>query len=197
MMRVKTKFFSALRSISLVPPENIFLIIAIVFGLLHAVLTPPFQSPDEYIHFYRSYHLSQGNLGGEKAFLPKDVMDFSREVNRDLPGNDQNKQSKKALVAEFSRHFKPTPMEAADITNIAVYAPIPYIPQALGIFVGHQAHLPPIFIFYLGRLVNLSTWIALVYLAIRLMPFHKRLLLGLSLLPMSVFIAASFSPDAL
>lgn len=196
MLHVKTRFVSTLRSISLFPPENIFLIIAILFGLMLALLTPPFQSPDEYIHFYRSYHLSRGNLGGETAYLPKPVLDFSREVNRDLAGNDQNKQSKKALVAEFSRRFEPEPLEPVDIANIAVYAPVPYVPQALGIFIGQIAHLPPIFIFYLGRLVNLFTWIGLVYLSIRIMPFHKRLLLAVSLLPMSVFIAASFSPDA-
>lgn len=163
MLRVKTQFVSALCSISLFPPESIFLLITILFGLSFALLTPPFQSPDEYIHFYRSYHLSHGNLGGETAHLPKQVINFSREVNRDLIGNDQNKQSKKALVAEFSRHFAHEPLEPVDITNIAVYAPVPYVPQALGIFIGRTIHLPPDFYFLLrtaGQPIYLD-WIGL------------------------------------
>jgi uncharacterized membrane protein len=51
-------------------------------------------------------------------------------------------------------------------------------------------------IFYLGRLFNLVAWIGLIWLAIRLTPVSPLLFTALALMPMTLFLAASNSPDA-
>ena len=43
-------------------PANAFLVIAAVVGLAFCVITPPFQVPDEVVHFYRAYQISEGHL---------------------------------------------------------------------------------------------------------------------------------------
>jgi uncharacterized membrane protein len=177
-------------------PERVFLFLSVFCGFLMVFLTPPFQVPDEYAHFYRSYELSQGNLDIKIANMPKSVMDFTRSVSANIPFHEENKQSKKALLAELSRPFQAQPVEPIDITNLYVYSPVTYIPQAIGILIGRLLQLPPLLILYLGRLTNLAVWITLVYLAIRLTPLHPRLFAALALMPMALFLAASLSVDA-
>ncbi len=67
----------------------------------------------------------------------------------------------------------------------------------MGILVGRLLRLPPIAIFYLGRLFNLAVWLGLVFLAIRSTPIFPWVLLALALLPMSIFQGASNSTDSL
>jgi uncharacterized membrane protein len=188
--------FSSPTLIALAQPERLFLALSIVFGILFALLLAPFQAPDEYVHFFRSYEISTGHLSGTQAMIPASVLDFSRTISQDLPGNDQNKQSKKALLNEFSRAFEDTSRMSVSVATTAIYSPLPYFPQALGIFLGRLLHLSPILIFYFGRLFNLLAWIGLTFYAIRAMPLHPRLFAALALMPMTLHQAASFSPDA-
>ena len=43
-------------------PPAVFLRIALAFGVILALLTPPFQSPDEHLHFYRALQIADGHL---------------------------------------------------------------------------------------------------------------------------------------
>src|SRR5262245_49371142 len=45
-------------------PENAFALMALPFGLMFLLLTPPFQVPDEAQHFYRAFHLSEFGFRG-------------------------------------------------------------------------------------------------------------------------------------
>jgi uncharacterized membrane protein len=177
-------------------PERLFLALAIPFGIIFIFLSAPFQAPDEHAHFFRAYAVSTGTLTGAQAILPAAVLDFSETVSKDLPGNDQNKQSKKALVREFSRPFEEQPQVETSFVNSAIVSPVPYLPQALGVLIGRLAHLNPIFIFYLGRITNFLAWLGLTFLAIRITPIHPRLFVALALIPMTLHQAASNSPDA-
>jgi uncharacterized membrane protein len=189
-------FLGQPRLTALAQPESLFLALAVPFGFLFIFLSAPFQAPDEYVHFYRAYAISTGQLTGTQVMLPQSVVDFSQTVSPGLAGNDQNKQSKKALVQEFSRRFEAQPEVKAAILNSAIVSPLPYVPQALGVLVGHVLHLSPILIFYLGRTANFLAWLGLTLLAIRATPIHKRLFTALALMPMTLQQAASNSPDA-
>jgi hypothetical protein len=45
-----------------VSPEWYFLVIALTFGLATMIVTPPFQVPDEFHHFYRAYQVAEGQI---------------------------------------------------------------------------------------------------------------------------------------
>ena len=47
---------------SLFTAAKMFLPLAWIFGTLFALITPPFQVPDEFQHFYRAYQVSEGRL---------------------------------------------------------------------------------------------------------------------------------------
>ena len=80
---------------------------------------------------------------------------------------------------------------------MARYSPVPYLPAAVAIRFGRHAGLRPLKLFYLGRIGTLIGYLLLVVVAVWLMPVHQWTLALLVLMPMSIFLAASLSPDAL
>lgn len=179
-----------------IKPETVFLLLAFPFGLFMVFLTGPFQAPDEPVHFYRAFQISKGQLVGSTIRIPRSVRALIVSISDGIPGNDQNKISKRKLYKEFSRPLTAHDEEDIDITILSVYSPVPYAPQALSFHIARVLHIPPLFILYQARVANLLVWISLVFLAIRLTPLHPRLFLALSLMPMTVFMSASVSPDA-
>jgi uncharacterized membrane protein len=81
--------------------------------------------------------------------------------------------------------------------NTALQLPHLYFPQTAGIGIGRWLSQPIIVQFYLGRLFNLLVWLFLSYLAIKIAPSSKWLLLLLALTPTSLLQSSSLSADAL
>ena len=182
--------------------HKVFLFTAIVWGVIMIFLVPPYQVPDEPAHFYRAYQVSQfkflseiqnNRLGGE---LPASFQNFYKTVEI-TPGNKDEKLTVEMLKAASMIQLKPEETKFYTFPNTALYSPIPYIPQSIGIFTGRLFKLSPLIIFYLARLSNLTVWILLVFAAIKIVPFKKWLFLILVLTPMSVHLAGSASADVL
>lgn len=77
-----------------------------------------------------------------------------------------------------------------------LYPPLPYIASASVIFIGKLFHFSPLDLLYPARLANLLIYTLIVYMAIRLTPVHKWVLLMLALMPMTLYEAASLSADS-
>lgn len=182
-------------------PSKIFLTAALIWGIFMAFYVPPFQVPDEPAHFFRAYQISEfhfspeikdNRLGGE---LPISLLKF----HTCFFGNDIDKGKK--IDFETLKKCLNIPLDENQklhlvFPNTALYSPVPYIPQSIGIFLGRLIGLPPLILLYLGRLFNLFFWIGFVYQSIKIIPFKKWLFPVLALLPMSIHIAASVSADA-
>ena len=62
--------------------EKIFVLLAILFGILYVFILPPFQSVDEGMHFFRTYQISEGHLTAKKIDgkvgdeIPSSLSDF-------------------------------------------------------------------------------------------------------------------------
>jgi uncharacterized membrane protein len=153
------------------------LAVAVLFGAAFALLTPPFHAPDEIAHYYRACAIAHG------AFWPPVLNEHGYTA---VPISDRE------FVADRSTPFEP---ERAYVKYPMVLSPLPYLPQALGCVIGDALHLRPLFSFYLGRLLNLICALAIILLAARIAA--PWLVLAPALLPMSLFMFASFSPDAL
>ena len=67
--------------------EKKFVYLAIIFGMIIMVLTPPFQAPDENNHFKKAYVISKGNIFPEEQdgkagfYLPKEMVQYIEEQN--------------------------------------------------------------------------------------------------------------------
>lgn len=197
--------------------EKFFLVTAGIFGCLFILTTPPFQVADEYLHFYRAFQISErqwiaqqqaGDCFGYSQYfeketclggkLPKSLLTTVRESSSvDLRFHPERKQDIRDIIAASKIPLNSEDRIFIKFNTTGLHAPIPYLPQAMGISIGKNLNLPPLIIFYLGRVSNLAIWLLLSGLALKITPIGKLLLLLLLLTPMSLFQASSLSADAL
>jgi uncharacterized membrane protein len=80
-----------------------------------------------------------------------------------------------------NRRFVPFPRSA-------FYSPLPYLPQMLGIAVGRSFGSGPLYLLYLGRLINCLAAVGLLGIAVDSMPVAEELVIVIGLLPMSLYL---------
>lgn len=182
-------------------PEKAFLIIGLFFGIIFLLIVPPFQVPDEPAHFFRAYQISEGKLIAEKrenttgGVIPKSLFD-SMMIWDNLKFHPEIKTSKKQLFETFNISLEKREKQFASFPNTALYSPIPYFPQAVGIGIGRAFYLSPVILMYLGRLANLVTSVAITFFAIKIIPAFKWVFFLIALTPMATFQRASLSSDS-
>lgn len=209
--------------------EQCFLAVALLFGFVFIALTPPFQAPDEWNHFFRAYHISEGNIFAQRDAsgrvgdaLPVSLIittvsvfyniPFSSEnaerlnqaltkgegLDTDLnPFSDDKKLEKRdTIVSLFRIPLEPSRRAFVYFPGTAIYSPLAYIPQAVGIAVGRLFNMSPIGLLYMGRLVNLLVWAGLIFWALKIIPIQRATMAIVALLPASLFLAGSLSVDA-
>lgn len=184
--------------------EITFIVLCLVFGTLFAFSNGPFQSPDEYVHFYRVYQISSGHIFGETlkgkngAYVPKAVIDSANKVSENVPMHPNIKINvknlKKELKVPINNNKK---MKFYYFTNSSLYSPIVYIPQVVGMLIGRMLNLSTITILYISRLLNLICYAVLILASMKLLNNKKLLISVFALSPMILYQAASVSADAL
>jgi uncharacterized membrane protein len=197
-----------------IKPETIFLIIGLIYGLGFLLAIPPLSVVDnEGAHFDKALYLSEGNvipeISGHHAgyFVPQSVYNLElvfysiRNQHGKINISDITSQLNQPLNAN-NKVFTDTdpapgiPVTAVSITSIITYSPISYLASAFAISVGKLLNFSPIILMYIGRLANLFVWLFFIYMAIRISPVHKWVLLMLALMPMAIFQGASLSADS-
>lgn len=181
-------------------------IIGSVTIMLLVFITPPFQVPDEAQHFFRAYQISQGKLVAEVrgqtagGTLPSSLQKLSqhflgsRELHTDRPVNPTPLSD---TLAQNARALDPDRTEYVIFTGAAAYGPLAYVPQALAIKLATLGDVSVLTTFYLSRIVNGMCAMAVLACAVWLMPLGRELVAFAALLPMSVYLYASASPDAM
>jgi len=167
---------------------RVFIGIAAVFGVAFVFITPPLQVPDEAAHYWRSCAIAHG------TFQPK--AQFGHGYTAILVGE----RELGFIGGQPMKTFRSIPFvpERVIIRYPLSLSPLPFIPQAMGIAIGNALQLRPLYSFYLGRLFNLACALALVALSGAVAPSPPRLIIATcALLPMTLFMFASFSPDAM
>lgn len=185
-------------------PHTAFLVIGLIYGIGFLLVTPAFQVPDEYEHFYRAIYVSEGNIVPEKLgdrsgiYVPESVAETSKIV-QDRWYNFINKKDNRFNLSDlYFFPFKSKYMVFEDISRIAVvtYSPVPYIISGFAVSIGKFFNLSPLILMYLGRLANLFSWILLTYYSIKITPVHKWIFFMISFIPLTLFEAASLSADS-
>jgi uncharacterized membrane protein len=131
------------------------------------------------------------------AFVPKSIVITARRVMGKVAFHPEEKQNIAEIRSLLNLPLARDHREFVEFRSQALYTPVPYVPQALGIAAGSVLNLSPLIIFYMGRAANLLTWLFLVSLSIRTTPVSKWLFFLLALTPMSLSLASSLSPDCL
>jgi hypothetical protein len=187
-------------------PDRLFLLIAPVIFAAYALLTPPFQTFDESQHLERAWQVSALELRSERRgtqsggeLPPGLAVAMLKEIGSLVPQGERH-----VVVRPFSQIFEQNtpigldqPWLYYDFFGAVVYAPISYLPQSVAIRVGETLDLSVEWTLRLGRLLNCAVSIALIWWALRILPFGRWIALTVALLPPTAAGAASFGQDGL
>ncbi|MGT2716321.1 DUF2142 domain-containing protein [Streptococcus respiraculi] len=164
--------------------------IIIVTGLLSSFLSPVNDIPDETAHYYRSVFVSEGDVNLSNDLENLKVSEDAQKVqskNKTLiinsPLNNEKHQSKEKVAPEVT------------ITN--VYSFVSYLPQAIGIAIGNTLNISVMFSYWLGRFFNVLVYALLCYLAVKVSSKAEQLIAVSALLPMNVYLSASYNQDGM
>ncbi len=197
------------RLLRAVTPERLLVLGSLVFGVALVFVTPPFGSPDEPAHLFRSWALSQGQIVGERlrhpdgvhtaegAAIPAGVIRLRDVATAEGAQPVPQALSRAALARAFAVELAADDQRFADFRNALQLPAALYLPQALGCALTAAAGGPPLVGLYLGRLANLALTTLLLAWALRRLPAHRWWLVAVALSPMLLSLRASLSADAL
>lgn len=188
----------------------LFVRLAVLTGLILILLTPPMCTPDENAHFLNAYAISQGRFFPEVInntpgkYIENRVMTFVQDYLQRFVGNLSDKYS---FAEQYFNSYLDTPNTELVFygSSLITANPIAYLPSsiAMGIATLNSNLLrsptvqQPYNLLFFGRVGNLVFYIAVIYAALRIAPSYRRLMLVLSMMPMSLMLGSSVNYDAI
>jgi uncharacterized membrane protein len=178
-------------------PEKLFLLIASIAGLVLVALIPPLGGGNEDLNFQRTVGVATGHVLVGPFAMPGGLADLLQAGRTTFPEGAKPPlgYSREQFDRVASLELRADQPEVVQPSPIAVLHPVSYLPQVPVVVLGIWLGLPPLVIFYLGRLAGLAAGIALTFFAIRIMPVHKHSLAGVALLPPILFSRSTLDAD--
>ena len=199
----------------------VYLVYAIPMVCLTAIITPPFQSPDEPNHFARAEQVSRlemvpvfvydkthpitktDSISKDRRIVYPDKGGFAvdkgiyelGDAYSSLEHSTDTKIIKNKADSAENLKWK-TGIIYFNFANTAIYPPVVYLMQAMGIGMGKLLQLSIIKTLYLSRILNGLLSITLCFFALLLGKRSGILLFIMLLFPMTVSLFASVSQDA-
>jgi uncharacterized membrane protein len=172
-----------------------------------AIVTPPFQTPDEHQHLYRAWQLAHFQLHGERrgeqagGMVPIGLLQASApEIGSQDALVFPRPIPKRPLMAMFARATPVSdtqPRVFADFLGAVIYSPVGYVPQIVAVWTATALGWPVEGMVRLGRILNAILALSLFSVALRIIPSGRLSLLLLALMPMTAASAASLGQDGL
>lgn len=183
-----------------------FFSIAIILGIVLVIFSPPMTVPDENTHFLNAYTIADGqifpqNIDGQMGkYIPSEIKNFVVDNNSKFRGIDGEKYSFKEYYFNSHLEYQKGEKVFGEYWGQEIN-PISYIFSSIGMVVG-KVLLPakqesPFNLLLFGRIFNLLFYIVAMYFAIKITPYYKNTMFLLALMPMSIYLGASLSYDAL
>jgi hypothetical protein len=174
--------------------------------LLYALVTPPFQAPDEHQHLFRAWQLAHFELYGERrgdaagAMLPVGLSDAAAAEIGSAAPHAVRPVPKRPLASAFARS---TPVAEAqrkrftDFLGAVRYSPVGYGPQVAAVWIGGATGASVETVVRTGRILNAALALGLFAFALSILPVGRVVLLLTALMPMTAASAASLGQDGL
>lgn len=177
---------------------RLFLILLVVFGLLFCFVFPPMKVPDEPYHYLSTQWLVNAITGNGTLSSPDvllrgdDWLLYSKFNSSVLTSGDY------ATVAnDFAWFCSDGPLHLIDNRSFTLGSvnPSAKLFTVLGLLIAKCLNLGAYPTFYLGRLFSLGFFVVSAYGAYKIAPKGKGVVAFVSLLPMTLHLAASYSYD--
>lgn len=163
---------------------NLFITMALLFSIFSIIffyIFPIGVEPDARNHFLRAYEISEGTFITPKNNVEKLGVDS-------LPKALEGYSNSKSNINEND-------LKEYSFANTAVYSPISYLPQSIGIKFAKMFTNNTQSIFYFARGLTSIINVLLCLLAIYLIPYHKNFCFVVLMFPMTLELLTSISPD--
>src|SRR5215213_5898279 len=176
--------------------EVLFVLTLLIFGIPMILLIPPGAGYDEEDHLIRVWELSAfsvlpGQMSPQEMRYPTLFRDlaYRQQANAGIIDSDFWRQN--ARLSLYERGFV-----RRELITKSAYSPALLLPQGITLrMLGRTADLPALPVFYACRFAGLLSYLLLVWLAIRLIPFGKWILLVLAVSPIALFQATTITAD--
>ena len=168
-----------------------FAVTAILFGTFFSVGSSYYHYGwDERNHFYSIYCIASGKTVEQtkavSAYTSKEGLPETNTLEEFLILQKRLNENGKEILKTDERHHR----------FLTSYKEIIYLPEVVGVWIGTVFGAGFPFLFQLGRLGNLLSYILLMGVSIHLAESKKQFLLYVSLMPTPIFLASTFSYDA-
>lgn len=178
---------------------NLFLLVVLCNGILMACINPPFHECDGWTHYLWATDVSYGNLLSPMVNLssyevgmitvPENLGEVNYHITKSKSGEGKA-YSQYLNTIKFSKNKGYLSMPGRFVSLF-------YYPQALGLFLGRMFQMSVYWSVVLSRIFNLLVFLVMAYVSVRITPILKNTMATIAMLPMTVFQAASDSPDAM
>ncbi len=178
-----------------------FMLWALPLLLALAWLTPPWQNPDEPLHFARAVHVAHGGFVGYRAWTTsggesdRSVYTAYAAVQHAAMRPDQRLSLED--LAESGSIGWSAETKYTSFPNTAQYPPFFYLPDAACYWVGRALHFSINHTLLMARLLNAGLFTALAGAALAIARRTRLLLLAILILPTTLSLACSASQDSL
>lgn len=172
--------------------EKIYVLAALILGILMRLLIPAYFAPDEGVHINSAYELSNKIMQVEDT-NPAALEMRASDANQNAMDGDLSRDDYEDYYSWETQSVDTTIVEVP-VTGTG--ANTGYLFSALGISLGRLLHLNAFSILFLGSMCNLIICIGMIYFAMKRLPFGKTTLFMIALFPMMIQQGMSFSYDA-
>lgn len=184
-------------------PEIAFLILSLFFGLLYLIFSPPLHEMDGPNHFKRAYQISIGQFLPERVeesvggYLPTPFIEFERVLTSGIISERESKLTYSTFLSLMKTGFSRDELVFHDFRNTALYSPIAYLPQSIGLMTARITSSSVLSGIMFGRILNFLFWLTVIYYAIKITPIFKWVLVLYAVMPISIFLSTSLSADVI
>ncbi len=180
--------------------QNLALSLVIfLLASLFALTSPINQAPDEDTHYLRAVAMADGQFGfDEKHEYSRDV-NILMEVFPTAYNNGYPSKENSIISQRYELYYDLLEDENYTFENrgIIIFQVVPYIPQAIGVFIGNIFGLNAIFGYYLARIFNALFFSICAYFAFKYSHKFKIIIFSLMCIPVSLYIVGSNNTDAM
>ena len=180
------------------PEDHVFLFLLIAMGILFCFAFPPMKVPDEPYHYISNHWIvnaitGNGTLASSDVSLSADDWEFFSRFNSAYLSSEDYLD----VVKNFSLFSAggASHVVAGYSFSVGAVNPSARIFTIVALLIAKGLNLGAYPSFYLGRLFSLGSFVAAAYISYKTAPKGKSIIVFVSLLPMTLHLAASYSYD--
>ncbi len=189
-------------------PQRIFLLAALLIGLLTIIVNPPLRGPDETAHFLRAFGISHGDFipriadaqGRRGLFLPAELHGQLAHFNQFREKPPAGRSGYREVFAGYFDRDRTVLRRATEPVFVPYegsegYSPVPYVPYAIAAGIAEALGFDFLGIMYSMRVAGLLAWALIATYAIATTPCLKWMFFCTAMLPGALYQRAVISVD--